>query len=161
MIFKDAPSALKEAFKKRHPCPFCLWLYQKNHFKTLVKQLARMDLGSIENTLAPDLCSFLIWRDSTSVSRSNTNKIKGGNLSSLWGDSMQRPRHRLHSIQNTSIKTPLQFPSCQMYIIYLPITDQLLMFAAAAHLSHPSSVEGLKNGASWEPVTGWEEDPWQ
>lgn len=50
MIFKDALSALKEAFGKRIPVP--LTLSQKNHFKTLVNQLARLDLGSIENTLA-------------------------------------------------------------------------------------------------------------
>lgn len=62
-----------------------------------------MDLGSIENTLAHNICPFIIWRVPTSVSRSNTNKIKDGNLSRVCSGSVRGPWHHLQSVRDTGV----------------------------------------------------------
>lgn len=109
-----------------------------------------MDLGSIENTLAHNICPLIIWRDPTSVSRSNTNKIKDGNLSRVCSDFVRRPWHHLQSVRDTSVYAKPRnagrkklscnfcYARCKSYISphYRSTSDE----AAAAHPDDSQSV---------------------
>lgn len=105
----------------------------------LVNQLARMDLGSIENTLAPNLCPLIIWRDPTSVSRSNTNS-----------DSVHRPD--IICSPSGTRASKLRRARCISYIFPL----QISFWCCRSCTSFPSVIFGTAdNGVSWEPVIRW------